>query len=54
MAVTLEDVKAFLQNQADAYKATFSILIQDVKEGLKSVRNDISDLKASHYSVGSE
>ena len=47
MAVTLEVVNALLQNQADAYKATFSILIQDVKEELKSVRNDISDLKAS-------
>eukprot|EP00112_Aurelia_sp_Birch-Aquarium-sp1_P018135 Seg4289.1 transcript_id=Seg4289.1/GoldUCD/mRNA.D3Y31 product="hypothetical protein" protein_id=Seg4289.1/GoldUCD/D3Y31 len=44
MAVTLKVAKALLQNQADAYKATFSILIQDE---LKSVRNDINDLKAS-------
>ena len=47
MAVTLEIVKALLQNQADAYKVTFTILIQDVKEELKSVRNDINDLRAS-------
>ena len=47
MEVTLEVVRTLLQNQADAYKATFSILIHDVKEELKSVRNDISDLKAS-------
>ena len=29
------------------YKNTFNILVQDVKEELESVRNDINDLKTS-------
>ena len=29
------------------YKNTFNILVQDVKEELESVRNDITDLKTS-------
>ena len=45
--VTLDVVKALLDNQADAYKATFNILIQDVKDELKSVRNELNDLKSS-------
>ena len=45
--VTLEVVKSLLQSQADAFKYTFSLLIQDIKEELKSVKNDINDLKVS-------
>ncbi len=36
-----------IQNQADAFKTTFSMLIQDVKDELKSVRTEINDLKVS-------
>ena len=45
--VTLEVVKSLLQGQADAFKSTFSLLIQDIKEDLKTVKNDIIDLKVS-------
>ena len=45
--VTLDVVKTLLQNQADAFKSSFSILSQDVKEEIKSIRNDINDMKVS-------
>ena len=45
--VTLKVVKSLLQSQTDAFKSTFSLLIQDIKEELKSVKNDINDLKDS-------
>ncbi len=47
LVVTSDFVKALLENQADLYKATFKILIQDVKDEFKSVRNDLSGLKSS-------
>lgn len=45
--VTLDVVKTLLQNQADAFKSSFSYLIQDVKDEIKSLRNDINDMKVS-------
>ena len=45
--VTLEVVKLLIQNQPDAFKSTFSMLIQDVKDELRAVKKEISDLKIS-------
>ena len=45
--VTMDVVKTLLQSQAEAFKASFVLLIQDVKDEMKSIRNDINDLKAS-------
>ncbi len=45
--VTLEVVKMLIQNQADAFKTTFVMLIQDVKDELKSVKTEINELKVS-------
>ena len=36
-----------MQNQADAFKSTFSILIQDVKNELKAVKTKINDVKVN-------
>ena len=47
LVVTSDFVKALLENQANPYKATFKILIQDVKDEFKSVRNDLNGLKSS-------
>ena len=33
--------------EADAFRSTFTVLIQDIKEDLKTVKNDINDLKVS-------
>eukprot|EP00795_Rhopilema_esculentum_P011045 gene11045-19896_t len=46
--VTLEVVKMLIQNQADAFKSTFVMLIQDVKDELKSVKTEINDLKVKY------
>ena len=45
--VTLEVVKLLIQNQTDAFKSTFAILLQDVKDELKVIKSEISDLKVS-------
>ena len=45
--VTLEVVKMLIQNQAEAFKSSFVMLIQDVRDELKSVKTEINDLKVS-------
>ena len=45
--VTIDVVKTLLQSQADAYRSSLSLLIQDVKEEMKSIRQDVNDLKVS-------
>ena len=45
--VTIDVVKTLLQNQADTYRSSLSLLIQDVNEEIKSIRNDVNDLKVS-------
>ena len=45
--VTLAVVKMLIQNQAEAFKLTFVMFIQDVKDELKSVKTEINDLKVS-------
>ena len=45
--MTLEVVKLLIQNQTDAFKSTFAILLQDVKDELKVIKSEISDLKVS-------
>lgn len=45
--ITMDIVKALLQSQAEAFKSSFVLLIQDVKDEVKSIRNDINDLKVS-------
>ena len=42
-----EVLKTHLETQAADYNATFNILILDVKEVLRSVRNDMKNLKTS-------
>ena len=46
-ALTLEVVKLLIQNQTDAFKSTFVILVQDVKDELKAIKLEISDFKVS-------
>ena len=46
-ASTPEVIKLLLQNQTDAFKSTFAILLQDVKDELKAVKSEINDLKVS-------
>ena len=43
----MDVVKTLLQSQAEAFKASFVLLIQDVKDEMKPIWNDINDLKAS-------
>ena len=43
----MDIVKALLQCQADAFKPSFALLIQDVKDEMKSIQNDSNGLKAS-------
>ena len=45
--VTIDVVKTLLQSQADAYRSSLLLLIQDVKEEMKSIRQDVDDLKVS-------
>ena len=46
-AFTLEVVKLLIQNQTDAFKSTFAILLQDVKDELKAIKLESSDFKVS-------
>ena len=46
-AVTLEVVKLLIQNETDVFKSTFAILVQDVKDELKVIKSEISDLRVS-------
>ena len=39
--VTIDVVNALLQSQADAYRSNLSLIIQDVKEEMKSIHNDM-------------
>ena len=43
----IDVVKALLQSHTDAHRSSLSLLIQDVKEEMKSIRNDVNDLKVS-------
>ena len=45
--VTIDVVKTLLQSQADAYRSSLLLLIQNVKEEMKSIRQDVDDLKVS-------
>ena len=44
---TPEVIKLLIQNQTHGFKSTFAILLQDVKDELKAVKSEISDLKIS-------
>ncbi|MCP4483312.1 MAG: hypothetical protein GY823_01945 [Flavobacteriaceae bacterium] len=45
--VTLDVVNALLKNQAEAYRSSFQSIIADVKEELRSIKKDLTDLKVS-------
>ncbi len=45
--VTLEVVKTLLHTQAEAFNSSVKLIIQDVKEELKSIRSEVCDLKVS-------
>ena len=45
--VTVNFVNTLLQSQAEAFKSSFMLLIQDAKDKMKFIRNGINDLKAS-------
>jgi len=45
--VTLEIVNTLLQNQAESYRSSFQSMFADVKEEIRSIKKDISDLKGS-------
>ncbi len=42
--VTLDMVKTLLQNQADAFNSSFKLLIQDLKEDMKSIKKEIIEI----------
>ncbi len=45
--VTMDMVKTLLQNQADAFNSSFKLLIQDLKEDMKSIKKEIIDMQVS-------
>jgi len=45
--VTLEIVNTLLQNQAESYRSSFQSMFADVKEEIRSIKKDMSDLKVS-------
>ena len=45
--VTMDMVKTLLQNQADAFNSSFKLLIQDLKEDMKSIRKETTDVQVS-------
>ena len=45
--VTLGVVKALLEMQANAFKESFRLMFDDVKEELRNVKKDLVDLKES-------
>ena len=40
-------VKMLLKHQADAFNSSFKMLIQDLKEDMKSIRKEITDVQMS-------
>ena len=45
--VTMDMVKTLIQNQADVFNSSFKLLIQDLKEDMKSIRKEITDVQVS-------
>ncbi len=47
MAVTLEVVQALLKNQTEVFNSSLKLMLQDLKDDIKSIRKDITDLQVS-------
>ena len=45
--VTLAVVKTLLESQANAFKAAMEIVVKDVKEEVRTLRNEVKDLTVS-------
>ena len=45
--VTMDMVKTLLQNQADTFNSSFKLFIQDLKEDMKSIQKEITDMQVS-------
>ncbi|MCP4484159.1 MAG: hypothetical protein GY823_06295 [Flavobacteriaceae bacterium] len=45
--LTLGVVKALMETQANAFKSAFKMMIEDIKDDIKSVKSDINDLRES-------
>ena len=45
--VTLGVVKALMETQANAFKSAFKMMIEDIKQDIKSVKSDVNDLRES-------